>query len=247
MGVSVSTNTSKQLTQSAIDVANTYKGACTGSIAAQTGITTNGQCQGIVAKDIDIESVSSLSVACMQSSTTSTSMKSAITSKVTQQALAAAQSLGLPSASVATSIQNAVTQLAEQVTTAYTSTCTAQVAAATGITCSAGTITADYIKITGTATNYNSCVQDQTSTVVAEQQFKQIFDLSSTAQEENSLNASVAVILIVLGAVAIFFVNSSSSIVGWIVVLIIFLIVVGIIFYAFLAQMNGWYPFVRKT
>jgi hypothetical protein len=245
MGVSISSNVAKKITSVATSIADSYALGCTASITSQTGITATG-CV-INAEEIDVTGQSELSLTCMQSNTTKQSMQAAIKSSIQQQATAVTQSLGLPSLGVASSISQQADAIATEITNIYTQTCTGSATTSVGITCNNSEITAKYIKISGGTTVYSQCTQQNVTQTDIQSKIESIIAQSSAAKEENSLNAVVIIILLVLGVIAIFFVNSASGIASWVIIFIIFLLILGLIFYAFFAQENGWYPFRAKN
>lgn len=245
MGASISTNAAKKIVSEATRIADTYAQSCQGSVTTQTGITATG-CV-INAEEIDVTGQLELSVTCIQSNTTKESMQAAIKSSIQQQASAVTQSLGLPRLGVSSNLSQEADSIATEITNIYTQQCVASASSSVGITCTNSEITAKYIKISSGTTVYDQCTQQNITQSDVQSRIENLIGQTSAATEENSLNATVVVILLVLGVIAIFFVNSVSGVATWVIVFLIFLLVIGIIVYAFFAQENGWYPFRAKN
>ena len=244
MGVSVSSNVANQLNSLANEVAASFAQSCEGSIAQTTGLNLNN-CP-VNATEIDLNNTSNINITCLQSDTLKTSMQNAISDAVAQQAAAVTQSLGAPSAAVASSVTNASIGLANAVVTKFTQTCVNNISNSAVINCTNSPLNVKYIKINNQSTEYQSCVSNNTQESAAVNRLTEAIQQTSTAKEENSFNAIISAILIVIAIFAIFVINTASSSFGWIIIIGVILLVIGLVLYAFFAQRDGLYPFPKK-
>lgn len=245
MGVSVSSNSAQQLNAVANEVAATFSNTCKSSIKQQTGLNLV-DCNLTFRDGIDLNQASTVSVTCLQNDSFKSTMTDSISDAVSQKANSITQSLGGVGVGVANDISSLSNELAQSVVQKFTQTCVTGIDSSNIINCQGSSITAGYLKTQNTVNAYNTCTQDDSGQAAIISKLQDRIQQTAVAQEENSFNAIIGAVLLVIGVIAIFFVNSVSSSVGWIVVFIVFLLIVALVLYAFFAQRNGWYPFAQK-
>lgn len=247
MGAAISNNVAKQITTSSTSIATSYTSKCTTTghqlfdLKILSGCQANGNTVNITNEQV-------LGVACIQNATTQASMTSDIQAQIAQQALAAAQSIGGPSLSIASSISEEATRSAQEIVTLYTQTCVANENQETKVTCSDGSqFNGNVINISNDQSTYNSCVSNASTIADIQNRIAGLINQQTSAQEANTLVSIVVIGLIVLAFFGIFFVYSINGPIGWLIVGILFLLIIALIVYAIFAFMDKLYPFNQGT
>lgn len=248
MGAAIAKNVSKQIINNSTTIANTYIQKCTGTGDQLFGLTISNGCVANIGK-IDIANTQVLNVICVQNSTTTSSMKSEIAAQIAQQALAAAQSIGGPSASFAESIAIFAANASETITNLYTQTCLGNANQNQNIKCTdpSSQLTVGAIDISNQQTEFTNCTANSTTINTLVNGLSDIISQQTNASEANSFTGFIVIFLVVLGIIGFSFIYTLNGHVGWIIIAIIAIIVVVIIVYATLAFSQKLYPFNQKT
>jgi hypothetical protein len=243
MGAAISNSVASQITTNSLTIANKYVSNCTSTGSQLFDLNVLNGC---VANNntVNISDVQVLNVACIQNATTKASMTSDIQAQIAQQTLAAAQSIGGPSLTIANTISNQATNAANSIVSAYTQKCVTDENQVTTITCSGqgSQFSGNVINVNNTQNAYNSCVANQSSSDTITSGIANAIKTQTSAKEANTLGGFVAIALIVLVIFGIFFIYSVQSF-GWIIVIIIVLICISFIIYAVYAFTDKLYPF----
>ena len=248
MGAAISNSVASQITTNSLTIANKYVANCTstGSQLFELNVLN-----GCVANNntVNISDVQVLNVACIQNATTQASMLSDIQAQIAQQTLAAAQSIGGPSLTIANTISDQATNAANSIVSAYTQKCVTDENQVTTITCTGqgSQFSGNVINVNNTQNAYNACVANQSSIDTITSGIANTINTQTSAKEANTLGGFVAIALIVLVIFAIFFIYTIGGSFGWIIVVIIVLICISFIVYAVYAFTDRLYPFNRGT
>lgn len=248
MGAAIARNVAKQIISTSNNIATTYVQNCTGSGSQTFGVDISSGCQSKIG-DINITNQQVINVKCVSNDTTISSMKADIQAQITQQATAAAQSIGGPSVSFSDSIATFSVEAANTITTLYTQTCIGQANESAGITCSGtgSTSSIGAINVTNTQNVYTDCVSTNNTNNSLTDALTTIIYNQTNAKEANTLGGFVGIGLIFLGVLGIGFVYTTNGPMGWIIVAAIAVIIVAVIVYAAVAFSQKLYPFNQQT
>lgn len=246
MGAAISNNVSNQIIDTSVQIANSYVDKCAATFSQTFNLSASMCTQNIDKIVLDQSQI--VNVACIQNTTTQSSMKSDIKAQILQQTIAAAQSLGLPSLTDAQSAEDFAEKTSEDISTAVTQQCTSELNQAQNISCSAGANQKiGVIDIKGSQTTFSNCVSNSSNISQAKLDLANYISNTTNATEANSAVTFVIVALIILTFVGIFFLYTLDGPIGWVIVGIFLLIVLGIIVYATVAFTDKLYPFNQRT
>lgn len=248
MGAAVSNQVAKQIIASSQSIANQYIQGCTGTGNQTFGVDISKGCVANIGT-IDVTNNQIVSITCAQNNTTTSSMKADIQAQINQQALAAAQSIGWPSASIASSIAQTSEGIAQTITSIYTQTCLGAANQTNNIKCTdpGSKLTIGVIDVNNTQAIYANCIQENITTSGVTDQMAQIIGQQTDAQESDTLATVVILFLVIGGIFLLFFVNMGGGTIGWILILIFVLIIVALIVYAIFAFSRKLYPFNKGS
>lgn len=246
MGASIAKNVTQNASSGVNNIANSYVTSCTTTVANNQNITASGNCK-VDFGTIDVKNTAALSTKCMQSNTTITSMRNQIKNKILSNVTSQTQNLGLPSLSVATNISEAATNLANVVTNTYTQTCINSISSNQSFSCTDNAeVTVNYLNMDNGVQAFQECVQNNISIIDAQNNLESAISQTTAATEENAFAGFFGIFMIIIGIIAIFFINSLNGPIGWLIVAIIICIAIGSLVYGYLASKNGLYPYPKK-
>lgn len=248
MGAAISNNVASQIVSTSLNIANTYAQTCTGTGSQVFGLNVSQGCKTQTG-DINITNTQVLNVKCMQNTTTINSMKADIKAQITQQAIAAAQSIGGPSVTFAQDITNFANEASETITNLYTQTCTGGGTQSAEITCTDpnSQLTVGAINVSNTQNVYVDCTNDSKTINELKSTLASTIYNQTSAKEADSLAAFAIIGLIFLAIIGIGFLYTANGPVGWLIIGIIAIVVVVMIVYAALAFTKKLYPFNQQT
>lgn len=248
MGAAISNNVSKDIVNTSYSIATSYVQTCQSANKATFNIVANPNCKAQNLGQLDIVNKSSMNANCLQNSTTENTMQSMIQDQIVAQATAAAQSIGGPSLSFASSLQERAENIAQSIRTLYTQHCVTNNTSDVNITCGSGaTQTFTGISIDNEISTYNTCTADNATKNQFISKLSNLIHNETNAKEADTLGGFVIVILIVLAIIAFFFVKTLNGPIGWVIVIIVIAVIIGLAVYAAFAFRNGWYPFKRDS
>ena len=248
MGAAISKNVAKQIIDTSTSIANSYVQNCSGTGSQVFGLDVSSGCTANIGS-INISNQQVINVKCVQNTTTQNSMKADIQAQITQQALAAAQSIGGPSLSYAENISNFSAKAASDITNVYTQTCMAQASQTQGIVCggTGSSLTVGAINISGQQTQYTDCTANNSTINDLTTELASIINSQTSAKEADTLGTFVVVGLIILGILGLGFIYAANGPIGWAIIAVIAVIIVVLIVYATLAFTKKLYPFNQST
>lgn len=248
MGAAISSNVSNQIIDTSIGIGNTYAQNCTSKGTQKFNLSIANGCKSNIGQ-ININDQQYVDISCIQNTTTKNSMQADIQSQILQQITAAAQSIGLPSLTLASDVENFAQKTALDISNLYTQSCVQTLNQSQQITCTdpGSELTVGLINIQDAQNSYSNCVANNTTINDAKLTLKNFFDTQTNAKEADTAATFVIIGLIVLTFVGIFFLYTLNGPLGWVVVGIFLLIVIAIIVYATVAFTDKLYPFNQKT
>lgn len=247
MGVAVSRQVSNNILNNSYAIANNYTQTCINSTANTFNLIADQGCTQTV-QNVTITDQTTFNVKCLQNNTTKSTLKNTIQTQITNQAIAAAQSLGLPSASVVDQIQGFAETAASTIENSYTQECIGLTSNDINFECS-GTGTAQNIgniTIANTTTTYTDCIQKARTDANLDSTLTGIISNTASAKEANTLISFIIIVLIFLGIFAVIFVRTLNGPIGWIIVIVVVIVILSLLVYAGIAFQEKRYPYNNR-
>lgn len=248
MGAAISKNVAKQIITTSTGIANSYVQQASAQGSEAFGLTIGSGCTSNIGT-INITNKQVINVQALQNTTTQNSMRAAIQAQITQQAVAAAQSLGGPSASFAENISDFAVSASNTIKDVYTQTCLGNAEQSQNIICggTGASNTIGAIDISNTQNAYTDCTANNATINNLVDTLASIINDQTSAKEADTLGTFVVVGIIFLGIIGLGFVYAANGPIGWVIIAIIAVIVVVLIVYATLAFSRKLYPFSQGS
>ena len=247
MGAAISTQVSKQILTNSYAIANTVVQNCVSGIQQDVTLIAKDNCKQNLGT-VNINAGNTINVQCVQNTTVQNSLKAQIQAQVTQQANAAAQSLGGPSLSFAKSLTETSEDIATSITNLFTQNCVANIDQSYTIQCQdSAQQTIQTLNIETGNSVYSTCVNDSTIQNRLQTAMESTIKQTTSAQEADTLAVVIIIVLIFLAIGAIFFIQTLNGPMGWLIVIIVVIVIIGLLVYAAFAFADGLYPFSKPA
>lgn len=241
MGVSVSSNTVKNLTQIGINIVNDFTQSCKTTLSANQ-IVSGDKCPGLKIGKIDVNSFQVINQGCIGSQSVTSQINSAVVQQMRQAAESIVQNFGFPSVAVANNFLELTDQLALNISTTFLQQCTGAAFANQGFVCTnSANVQIGSITLNSAQVGISQCVGSQVSSSSITSQMKQLLDQTATAKEANVFTAIVIALALILIILMVIGGNTLES--PWFIIILAGVIMIGVVLYALSAGAGGLFPF----